>query len=197
MKHSLFYVFIVIISFSLVACNSSEQIKPIKKETIDFDIAVATEVVENKEKLIVDLSMKDKISQTEYQQLEKTFNEHFGQHASAILSIFIPYDTDNEMPSEIFLTGETFYPTVFHKGIEVTKAVIHKSYYENEFFNETSLRITQEYVGDDENLLGWQREYIYTENTDGEWEFYSFSGVLNFAGENYNALYLQLENWNE
>ena len=197
MKHSLLFVFIAFINFSLVACNSSDQIKPIKEESVDFDLTVATQMIENKENLIVDLSMKEKITQTEFQQLEQTFKEQFGQHASAILSIFIPYDTDNEMPSEIFLTGETFYPTLFHKEVEVTKAAIHKSYYENEFLNVTSLRITQEYVGDDENLLGWEREYIYTENTDGEWELYGFSGVLNFAGENYNAQYLQLENWNE
>ena len=97
------------------------------------------------------------------------------------------------MPSEIFLTEETFYPTVFHKGVEITKAVIHKSYYENEFFNETSLRITEEYVADDENLADWQREYIYTENTEGEWEFYSFSGILNFAGQPYHAEHLPFE----
>ncbi|OIJ15206.1 hypothetical protein BKP35_04995 [Anaerobacillus arseniciselenatis] len=193
MKHSLLFVFIGIISFSLVVCNSSDQIKPLKEETADFDLTVATEIVKSKEKLIVDLSLKEKITQTEFQQLQNTLEEQFGQHARTILSIFIPYDVDNEMPSEILLTEETFYPTVFHKEVEVTKAVIHKSYYENEIFNETSLRITQDYVGKDENLLDWQREYIYTKNTDDEWELYSFSGVLNFAGEPYNAEYLPLE----
>ncbi len=85
MKHSLLFVFFVITSFSLFACNSSEQIKPIKEETIDFDLVAATEMAETKEKLIVDLSLKEKITQTEFQQIEKTFSEHFGQHVSAIL----------------------------------------------------------------------------------------------------------------
>lgn len=75
--------------FILSACNSSEKLKPIiKEESIDFDIKTAIQMVEKKEKIIIDLALREKVSITEYEELEKSFNEEFGDYANDILSMF-------------------------------------------------------------------------------------------------------------
>lgn len=74
--------------FILSACNSSEQLKPIKEESIDFDIKTAIQMVEKKEKIIIDLALREKVSITEYEELEKSFDEEFGKYSKDILSIF-------------------------------------------------------------------------------------------------------------
>jgi len=95
--------------------------------------------------------------------------------------------------SDMYVNQNTLYPTVFHKGITITNVVIYKSYYENEFFNQTSLSIKEEYVGDDEKLKDWNREYIFTLNKNGEWVLYGFSGKMDLSGEDYSMNYLELK----
>lgn len=181
------------VNLFLSACQSSEQLKPIKEETIDFDINTAIEMVEKKEKMIIDLALREKVSKLEYKELEKSFTEEFGVHAKDILSILFINNMDSDPESDMYVQQTTLYPTVFHKGITITNAVIYKSYFEHEFFNQTRLSIKEEYVGDDEKLKGWKREYIFTPNKHGEWELNGFSGVMNFLGEDYNMNYLELK----
>ncbi|WP_098743563.1 hypothetical protein [Paenibacillus sp. EZ-K15] len=192
MRRSYLFLLIMVI-FLLSACQSSEQLKPIKEETIDFDLNTAIEMVEKKEKMIIDLALRDKVSKLEYKELEKSFTEEFGDHAKGILSILFINNMDSDPESDMYVHQNTLYPTVFHKGITITNAVIYKSYFENEFFNQTRLSIKEEYVGDDENLKDWKREYIFTPNKNGEWELNGFSGVMNFLGEDYNMNYLELK----
>lgn len=192
MKKFYLLIFIMVILF-LSACQSLEQLKPIKEETIDFDINTAIEMVEKKEKMIIDLALREKVSKLEYKELEKSFTEEFGDHAKDILSILFINNMDSDPESDMYVQQNTLYPTVFHKGITITNAVIYKSYFENEFFNQTRLSIKEEYVGDDEKLKDWKREYIFTPNKNGEWEFNGFSGVMNFLGEDYNMNYLELK----
>ncbi|GAA0391175.1 hypothetical protein [Paenibacillus motobuensis] len=189
-RSSLFLLIMVILLLS--ACQSSEQIKPIKEETIDYDIITATEMVEKKEKMIIELALREKVSKLEYKELEESFTKEFGVHAEDILSMLFIHNMDADPESDMYVNQNTLYPTVFHKGITITNAVISKSYYENEFFNHTSLSIKEEYVGDDEKLKDWNREYIFTLNKNGEWELYGFSGVMNLSGEDYNMNYLEL-----
>lgn len=192
MKKSYLFLLIIVILF-LSACQSSEQLKPIKEETIDFDINTAIEMVEKKEKMIIDLALREKVSKLEYKELEKSFTEEFGGHAKEILSILFIHNMDSDPESDMYVQQNTLYPTLFHKGISITNAVVYKSYYENEFFNQTRLSIEEEYVGDDEKLKDWKREYIFTPNKNGEWELNGFSGVMNFLGEDYNMNYLELK----
>jgi len=188
---------LIMVVFILSACHSSKQLMPIKEERIDFDIKTAIEMVEKKEKIIIDLALREKVSIMDYEELEKTFTEEFGNYAKEILSMFFVNTMDSKPESEsesgMYRIQDTFYPTVFHKGINVTNAVIDKSYYENEFFNQTRLSIKEEYVGDDEKLKDWKREYIFTPNEDGEWEIHGFSGVMNFLGEEYKMNYLEFK----
>lgn len=166
----------------LTGCNSSE-IKPIKEEKIDFDMAIATEMIKKKEEIIIELSAKETISLKEYKEYEQVFLEEFGQYADVMLEMFIIFDSEKKTEADSFMIQDTFYPTLFHEGITVTDAFIEKTYYENEFFNETYLTIKQEYTGDDPKLQDWAREYIFTENDDGDWEIYGFAGEMNFVGE--------------
>jgi uncharacterized protein YcfL len=48
---NLFLIIMIVVLLS--ACQSSDQIKPIKEETIDFDMNTAIEMVEKKEQLII------------------------------------------------------------------------------------------------------------------------------------------------
>lgn len=188
--HLLLLIFVILF---LSACQSSKQLKPIKEETIDFDLNLAMEMVEKKEKMIIDVALREKVTKLEYKELEKSFTEEFGDHAERILSILFIYDMDAGPEADRYVQQDTLYPTVFHKGITVTNATLYKSYFENEFFNQTILSIKEEYVGDDEKLKDWQREYIFTPNEQGDWELNGFSGVMNFLDDDYNMNYLELK----
>ncbi|KOP67325.1 hypothetical protein AMS62_20295 [Bacillus sp. FJAT-18019] len=192
MRRSHLFLLIIIILF-LSACQSSKQLKPIKEETMDFDLNTAIEMVEKKEKMIIDLALREKVTKLEYKELEKSFTEEFGDHAERILSILFIHNMDAGPEADMYVQQNTLYPTVFHKGINITNAVLYKSYFENEFFNQTRLTIKEEYVGDDEKLKDWEREYIFTPNKNGDWELNGFSGVMNFLGEDYNMNYLELK----
>ncbi|KOR90300.1 hypothetical protein [Paenibacillus solani] len=191
MRRSHLVLLIIFILF-LSACQSSKQLKPIKEETMDFDLNTAMEMVEKKEKMIIDLALREKVSILEYKELEESFTEEFGTYAKQILSILFNHNMDAGPEADMYVQKNTLYPTVFHKGITVTNAVLYKSYFENEFFNQTILSIKEEYVGDDEKLKDWQREYIFTPNENGDWELNGFSGEMNFLGEDYNMNYLEL-----
>jgi len=186
-------VLLILIILLLSACQSSKQLKPIKEETMDFDLNTAREMVEKKEKMIIDVALREKVTKVEYKELEKSFTEEFGDHAASILSILFNHNMDDAPEADRYVQKNTLYPTIFHKGITVTNAVLYKSYFENEFFNQTILSIKEEYVGDDEKLKDWQREYIFIPNENGDWELNGFSGEMNFLGEDYNMNYLELK----
>lgn len=192
MKRFYFGLLVMVIVF-LSACQSSEQLEPIKEETIDFDKKTALEMVEKKEKMIIDIALREKATRLEYKEIEKSFTKEFGGHAKTILSILFINNMDSDPESDMDVAQNMLYPTVFHKGITITNAVIYKSYFENEFFNQTRLSIKEEYIGDDEKLKDWNREYFFTPNKNGEWELNGFSGVMNFLGEDYNMNYLELQ----
>lgn len=187
---------LIIILLILSGCHSSQQIKPIKEENINFDIKTAIEMIEKKEQMIIDLASREQVSIMEYKELQKSFTEEFGNYANAndMLTMIFINNMDAEPESDIYVNKDLFYPTVFHEGITVTNAVIYKRYYENEFFNQTTLSIKEEYVGDDEKLKDWNREYIFTSNEDEEWKLQGFSGVMNFLGEDYTMNYLEFKN---
>ncbi|GMK40417.1 hypothetical protein PCCS19_34730 [Paenibacillus sp. CCS19] len=189
----LYLLITVMVVVLLSACQSSEQIKPIKEETTDFDMNTAIEMIEKKEKMIIDAASREKVTNQEYQELEKSFAAEFGNHARDILDLLFIHNMDAAPESDRYVQQNMLYPTVFHKGITITSAVVYKSYYENEFFNQTRLIIREQYDGDDAKLKGWAREYIFTPGTDGKWELNGFSGTMNFLGEEYSMNYLELK----
>ncbi|WP_240968037.1 hypothetical protein [Paenibacillus aquistagni] len=64
MKRFYFGLLVMVIVF-LSACQSSEQLEPIKEETIDFDKKTALEMVEKKEKMIIDIALREKATRLE------------------------------------------------------------------------------------------------------------------------------------
>jgi|GEM_PF-1822092 hypothetical protein len=193
MRRFTLFITIMIVTLLVSACRSSEQIKPIKEETIDFDMNTAIRMIEKKEQMIIDIASKDKVSNMEYQELEKSFAQEFGDHAKDILSILFIHNMDADPEADKDVQQNMLYPTVFHKGVTITSAVVYKSYFENEFFNQTKLTIKEQYDGEDAKLKGWEREYLFTPNTDGEWELTGFSGEMNFSGDDYHLNYLELK----
>lgn len=177
----------------LTACQSSQQLKPITEETVDFDLNAAMEMVKPKEKMIVDLALKEKVSKQEYREIEPFFTEQFGSRAKDILAMLFINDMDADPDADIYINKNNLYPTVYHEGIEITKAVVYKSEFENEFFNQITLSIKEEYIGNDTQLKGWNREYIFAPNEYDEWELSGFSGTMNFLGEEYSMNYLELK----
>lgn len=177
----------------LTACRSSQQIEPIAKEIIDFNRNTAIKMVKKKEKMVIDLALKEKVTRVEYEALEKSLAKEFGDQASAILSMFFIEDLDADPNSDRYAHKNTLYPTLFHEGVTVTNAVVYKYEYEHEALNQTELRIKEEYVGDDEKLKDWYREYLFKPGENEEWEFTGFSGTLNVSGEDYNMNYLELK----
>ncbi len=194
MMKRLHAVLLIAALFVFPACTASEQVKPIKEETTDFDIHSAAKMVEEREKIIIEFALKEKLSKTEFGELEKSLTEKFGDHRSKeILSMFFDFGAADSAESGVYFVQDTLYPTVFHKGIKITDAAVYKSYFENDVFNQTRLTIREAYVGDDEKLKDWNREYIFIQNKDGEWEMDGFSGVMNFAGEGWNMNDLELK----
>ncbi|NGZ77701.1 hypothetical protein [Saccharibacillus alkalitolerans] len=85
----------------LTACRSSQRIEPLSEEIIDFDRNTAVEMVKKKEKMVIDLALKEKVTKLEYEALEKTLAKEFGDQASVILSIFFIEDLDTDPDSEM------------------------------------------------------------------------------------------------
>lgn len=194
MKKLSFFLLMITV-FVLISCNSHEILTPIKTETIDFEIDMATEMIRNIDQLMFDLSLKETIMLAELDEIIKTFTEVYGHHAAeTAYSTLIPRYADMDMPEEIKINANSFYPTIFHEGVELTEAIVHKSYYEDDFFNSTGLTVTLAYMGDDERLKNWKRSYIFFENKDGEWELHHFAGIGNYLGEEFHPRYLDLKN---
>ncbi|MRX73907.1 hypothetical protein GJU40_17365 [Bacillus lacus] len=193
MKKLLLFTVMMIAAGLLSSCNNSEKMVPIEEETLHYDRNRAAEIIKEKEELILQLAMKKTISGLEYREFEKAFSEEFGQHAQLFLKMFVSENSENSRAHDVLPIEETFYPTLFHKEIALTDAVVHSSYYEDEFLHSTYLSIKQAYTGDDDMLENWEREYIFSQNEAGEWEIHGFSGVMNFTGEEYNMHYLELK----
>lgn len=169
--------------FLLAGCNSSEDIEPIKEETIEFDLEKAKEMVVKREKPLLDLYDQEKLTPEEFQDVKAFVSKQFGDREQEILSIFF-IETEEGMTRD--KAPNSFYPTIFHQGVEIMDASIHKAYYENDFLNTSYLRVKEAYIGPDERLDDWERAYIFKENKDGQWEMHSFSGTMNFTGEEYD-----------
>lgn len=77
--------------------------------------------------------------------------------------------------------------------MEVISAQIRKEYYEDVILNSSILTIKAAYTGEDSELEGWSRDYLYKENTEDEWVFYAFGGQMNFSGDDFSPDYLDLK----
>lgn len=180
---------------NLFACNSGDDIKPIKTETEVLSISVATELVQKGEKIIVEVSEKETISRDEYEAFNNELDAIYNNYSNGKLGQLFFYNTEYENPqiNVLHVQRGVFYPTSLHEGISIVSANIDSQYYENDFFNTCFLTVREEYSGNDKRLSDFYREYVYKKNDNGEWDFYGFGGIGNYAGEGYHPKYLDLK----
>jgi hypothetical protein len=186
-----------VLCFSLIlySCANRGKIEPLRTETIDFDINKATQIVQRGEKTIVDISSKDTATREEFNQflieLDKVFNGY--EEAQWEYMFFNNGEFENEDITTLHLNKDTFYPTIYHKDIEIVSAQIENDYYENEILNSSTLTIREEYLGGDSKLKNWFREYIYQKNEEDEWVFHTFNGEINLGEDGITSDYLELK----
>jgi hypothetical protein len=180
----------------LCSCESSDNIrKPIKTEVIDFDIKTARQMIEKGDKIIADIAIKDAVSRREFNQFLNDIAEAYDGYKEAGWEYMLFYNNeikDNQIET-LRLNKDMFYPTIYHKDVEVVSAKIINTYYEYESRNTSELVIREEYLGEDSKLEAWFREHIYKKNDKCEWVFYTFSGQMNFMGSGYTYDYLGLK----
>lgn len=180
----------------LCSCGSTGgKIEPIKTETVDFDINKATQMIKKGEKIIADISIKDTVSRQEYKQFLNDMSDAYDGYEEVKWEnmFFYNEEIENEQIGTLHLKKNMFYPTIYHKDVDVVSAKIKNTYYQDEFFNEIILTLREEYLGDDSKLDGWYREYLYKKNDDDKWVFYAFGGEMNFSGESFTSDFLKLK----
>lgn len=180
----------------LCSCGTtSNKIEPIKTETADFDINTATQMIRKGEKIIADISIKDTVSRQEFKQFLTDMNDAYDGYKEAQWGYMFFYngEFEDERIATLHLNKDMFYPTIYHKDVEVVSAQIKNEYYQEEYFNTSILTIREEYSGKDNKLEGWYREYLYKKNDEDKWVFYAFGGQINFLGKGFKSDYLELK----
>jgi hypothetical protein len=186
----------IIYTLILSSCtNTSDKIKPISSEVVNFDMELAKQMIEKGEKIIVDITLKDSVSREEYNQFLSNIIDAYDGYEEIEWNYMFFYNTevDDNKIDTLRLQNEVFYPTIYHQNIEIVSAIITNTYYENKFFNNSFLTIREEYLGEDSKLNNWYREYTYRKDDNGNWVFYAFGGEMNFADENFIPNYLELK----
>ena len=115
------------------------------------------------------------------------------RHRASIVRSVI--DTDPEIEDFVIeadavyeILPEMRYPTVYHKGIEVTEAVIRTTTYKKEYsyLDTEQLIVTQSYTGEEPMLKDFERRYIFERDENGEWILEVCSGVIVYSfGDGY------------
>jgi hypothetical protein len=180
----------------LVSCgNIDKKPKLIRTESYDFNINTATQMIKEGEKIITDISCKDTVSREEFKQFSADMDHVYDgyQDVQWQYIFFSNKEIDDEHIKELHLNKNNFYPTSYHKGIEIVSAKVANTYYQDEFFNHSFLTIREEYSGKDSKLKGWYREYLYERNDEDKWVFYGFGGEMNFAEDGFTPDYLDFK----
>ncbi|SHO54085.1 hypothetical protein [Anaerocolumna xylanovorans] len=192
-----FLVF-AIICFTLMLCscvNTGKKVEPLRTETVDFDINTAAQMVEKGEKIIADISLKDTVSRDEFKQFLTDMEDAYDGYKEIQWNYMFFYNDEfeDEHIATLHLNKDMFYPTIYHKDVEIVSAQVKNEYYEDETLNDIILTIREEYLGTDSKLKGWYRESLYKKNEEGKWVFFSFDGQMNFSDEGITSDYLKLK----
>jgi hypothetical protein len=192
------YLIFACIIFTLMICscgNNGGKIEPIKTEVIDFDIQIAKQMIERGEKIIADISVKDTVTREEYYKFLSDMNDAYDGYEDGKWEymFFYNHEFEDEQIETLHLNKNTFYPTIYHEDVEVVSAQIINSYYQDEYFNTSILVIREEYLGEDSNLKGWHREYLYRKDDEDKWTLWGLRGQRNFLGGVFTSDYLRLK----
>jgi len=186
----------IILTLILSSCASTvSKIEPIKTELIYFDINTAIKMIEEGEKIIADITIKDTVSRQEYNQFLCDMDDAYDGYEEVQWQFMFFYNNEfeNEEISTIHLNKEMLYPTIYHENVKVVSAKIENTYYQDENLNSSILIIREEYLGDDSRLEDWYREYLYQKNSEDEWVFYAIGGQINLSGEGITSDLLEIK----
>lgn len=181
----------------LCACRSDDVTVAVDTQTAveSFPIAEAETLVRPWDAAAAWLSAQDEITRSEADAVVLYVDASFPGEGENMLGMFIDMAQYEDEAVDAFpVASDTFCPTDFHEGVEVTSAekTVATSVYESGTTLETArLEVTETYTGSDEALADWHRTYIFEETDDG-WEFMAFDGIGNFGGENWDPDYLPL-----
>ena len=185
----------------LSACTTQTgyQIEPVRTETEAFDLEDAYAMIEPLERPMAEISLRESISRAEYDTYVKSTREVYsgsGFNESPPYEVFFDgADIDDPSVDPLYLVPDQFYPTIFHEGIELTDAQLEHVYYPEEHadLNDTILRITLGYQGEDERLEGWSRSWVFRQVKSGAWLVWSCEGTMNFLGDGYSPTMLPMK----
>ena len=196
MKRIALMISILCITMVLCSCaNRGTQIKPLRTETVDFDINIATQMAQKGEKIIADIAVKDTATREEFNQFITDIDKAYDGYTDVqwMYMFFNNGEIEDENITTLHLSKDTFYPTIYHKDIEIVSAQIKNEYYQDESLNSSTLTIREEYFGEDSKLEGWFREYLYQKNDEDQWVFHAFNGEINLGEEGITSDYLELK----
>lgn len=174
---------------SCVAQNvGGKKVEPVRTETKEFDLKTAMELIAQKDKVFADITKKETATRQEFEQFLTDIENAYPdcEHGTFQYMFFNNGEFENKDTERLHLNKEMFYPTIYHQGIEVVAATVTDSFYDEEysFLNDSILTIREAYVGDNEKLAGWYREYNLKKYDDGTWVVRDFSGSqMNFLEE--------------
>lgn len=180
----------------LCSCtNTGKKIKPLKSESVDFNLDEAKRMIEKGDRILADISLKETATREEFEQfLTDLEDANDGYNNIQWEYIFFNnQEIEDKNITTLRLSKDMFYPTLQHKDVEVISAQIMNEYFEDAYFNSSILTIKEAYTGKDSKLEGWYREYLFKKNTEEEWVFYAFGGQMNFQGDGFKPDYLALK----
>lgn len=182
----------------LCACGSGDVTVAVSTQTAEeaFSVAEAEVLVRPWDAAAAWLGAQDEVTREEADALVLYVDASFPGEGENMLGMFVDMALYEDEAQDVFpVLSDTFCPTEFHEGVEVTDArkTVTTSSYENGTTLETvRLEVTETYTGGDEALADWFRTYVF-EETDEGWTFMAFSGTGNFAGEGWRPDYLPLK----
>ena len=194
-KNLLFYIIICIPLIFCSCTNTGKKIEPLRTESVDFDLDKARQMIEKGDRILTDISLNETVSREEFEQFLTDLEEAYDGYNNIQWEymFFNNVEIDNKDTTTLRLSKDMFYPTIYHKDVEVISAQIRTEYYEEATLNSSILTIKAAYTGEDSELEGWYRDYLYKKNTEDEWVFYAFGGQMNFSGDDFSPDYLDLK----
>lgn len=188
---------LIIICFTMIFCsctNTGKKIKPLKSESVDFNLDEAKRMIEKGDRILSDISLKETASREEFEQFLTDLEDAYDGYNNIQweFMFFNNQEIEDKNITTLRLSKDMFYPTLQHKDVEVISAQIMNEYFEDAYLNSSILTIKEAYTGKDSKLEGWYREYLYQKNTEDEWVFYAFGGQMNFQGDGFKPDYLAL-----
>lgn len=182
---------------SIMTEEAFQGVEPVET-VLDFDLALAQSMISDWERNMAWLSTQESLSLDEAKAFQAVMNDTLpGYGTQALHSLF-----SGEAGGPFFTKWERlpnlFCPTIFHQGVEVVSAqevqVEEYVLFSSELsLTGSTLTIRVAYLGEDERLTDWYREFLFIRYHDqDEWHFERFGGSMNLSGDEFSPNYLPL-----